>query len=170
MRPKTIANILVAMGLGGALSVASAVSAANDGAERGPMKHFEHMDLNGDGSVTLEEMTTHRNEMFTKSDADGDGLLSPAELTAAMEERAAKRIERRVARMIERHDTNGDGLLSAEEADHEEEMTRMFSRMDADGDGAITAAEIKERGYRGHRHGHGHGDGMGAGGAEKSAE
>jgi len=45
-----------------------------------PGAHFvENWDLDGDGKVTLAEVTERRGDIFTSFDTDEDGILSPAE-------------------------------------------------------------------------------------------
>jgi Ca2+-binding EF-hand superfamily protein len=131
-------------------------------AERGPQMVFADLDLNGDGSVTLEEITAHRDGRFGTADADANGALSRDELLA----QGADRMARGVDRMLERADANGDGELTQDEfaavrSDRRgPNPERMFDRFDADGDGQVTEAEFDaavaqfmER--RGGRHGEG---------------
>lgn len=124
------------------------------GMHHGGMRHsFEEIDLNGDGEVTREEMTRHRQARFASADTDGDGKLSPAEMEAA----AMERMKARVANMIERFDTDGDGFLSADEMPRPKRGDRMFDRVDADDNGSISREEFtKVRAMRKDR-GHGHG-------------
>ena len=46
-------------------------------------RHFQHIDANKDGGLTLEEMRkallARLDERFKRMDADGDGLISAAE-------------------------------------------------------------------------------------------
>ncbi len=114
---------------------------------------FDRADANGDGKVTLEEMTAARGEMFSRIDTNGDGLITEAELEAQGREKAKKR----AARMLERMDQNGDGAISAEEFAElsERRAGRMFERIDANGDGAIDKAELEEMKSKGRRHGKG---------------
>lgn len=47
---------------------------------------FSKRDANGDGQLTLDEMTAGRaGKMFERADADGDGQISKAEFDAARE-------------------------------------------------------------------------------------
>ena len=65
-----------------------------------------------------------RGAMFELLDADKDGKVTAEEARAGS------------ARMLERADKNGDGVVTQDEA------PRMFERIDADGDGKVTAAEL----------------------------
>ena len=85
-------------------------------------------------------------------------MLDVDELTAA----AARERGRMIERLMERKDTNGDGMLSFEEM-APRDAGRFFERADADGDGVISqeewdAAKEKMRG-RGPRGPHGQQDG-----------
>lgn len=76
---------------------------------------------------------------FTDLDANGDGRITADELTAHATARAQERAER----MMEKLDTNGDGLLSIEELSKAPEghADRMMERVDTDKDGAISQEE-----------------------------
>ncbi len=83
------------------------------------------MDTNGDGAVSLDELTaytaTEVKTKFAKIDANGDGAISLDESTAA----ATAKIEKK------------------------------FAKMDADGDGKVTKDELKalkRKGKKGKRH------------------
>lgn len=130
------------------------------GPHGGPQINFEEVDANSDGQLSQEEMAAHHKAKFDKADTDGNGALSQAEMKAQMEarmqERAQKRAERgdkMMARMIERHDANGDGELGFDEMKGDREA-KMFARMDADKSGTISAEELEQMGAHG-RKGHG---------------
>jgi Ca2+-binding EF-hand superfamily protein len=112
----------------------------------GPQMMFETFDLDGDGAVTLEEMTGAREARFAEADANGDGVLQRDELLAA----ATDRMARGVDRMIERADADGDGAVSLEEMAEMRNNRRgpgpeaIFERFDVDGDGSVTEAEFDE--------------------------
>ncbi len=61
---------------------------------------FKRVDLNGDGSISMEEheaaiasMVEKRRARFMAMDADGDGLVTRAEAKAKMKEKRGKRLE-----------------------------------------------------------------------------
>lgn len=131
---------------------------------------FGDVDANADGEVTPAELQaygeTRKTARFDEMDANGDGALSAAELDTAHEARAASRS----SRIVERLDTDGDGLVSREEmearADHHGGRghgrggdraersegrgmgERGFSRADADGNGTLSAEEWDTMGQR----------------------
>ncbi len=140
-------KISMAALLSGLVLTAGAVSAENH-RER---PDFATLDANGDGALTVDELHARGAARFAQVDLNGDGSLSTEEMVAAAEARSAGR----VARMIERHDENGDGLLQQDELPTRGRgrAERMFERADANDDGTISEEEfelIKER-VRAHR-------------------
>lgn len=121
-------------------------AAAQQGPLGGAGPVFEEMDLDGDGTLTLEEVQGAPEAQFAAADANDDGTLDRDELIAA----ATQRVARRVDLMIERADNDGDGAISVAEIAEMREgrrqrgLERMFSRFDADGDGAVTEAEFDQ--------------------------
>lgn len=124
-----------------ALSAGLVAAKGGHGGKHGPRLNFEDVDANGDGLITKDEIVAQAAARFATVDTNGDGNLSAEEL-AAVSERAK---EDRIAKMIERRDENGDGVLSqAEMAPNEDRADRMFERLDSNGDGAISAEEFAE--------------------------
>lgn len=146
-------KILMAVLLSG-LVLSAGAAQAEDQRER---PDFATLDLNGDGALSLEELQAQGQARFDAADTDGDGALSADELSAAASARAAER----TAKMIERLDENGDGVLQLEEMPTrgEDRAERMFDRVDADEDGVISEEEFdtakERRGDRDGRRGHG---------------
>jgi hypothetical protein len=105
---------------------------------RGPVQ-FETLDRDGDGQISREEIEEQRNDRFKDADLNGDGLLSLEE----MQQNAAMRAKDRAEQMHARLDRNGDGFISAEEAEPGPRAERRFDRLDSDGDGAISKAEFE---------------------------
>lgn len=118
---------------------------------------FDEIDTNGDGRITPAEMTAHMQARFDAADTDGDGLLSRDEMVSRMMERQADRMARRADRMIERHDADGDGQISLDEM-QAARQGGMMNRMDRDDDGAISREEFTSGSGR---HGDGHHGGKG---------
>ncbi|WP_439154782.1 EF-hand domain-containing protein [Yoonia sp.] len=142
------------------LSGAMMTAAAAQGAGHQNRPDFATLDLNSDGGVTMEEMQAQGQARFTAADTDGDGALSVAEMTAAAQARAGAR----AAQMLERLDSNGDGLLQQAEMQPRggARLDRMFARLDADADGMISEAEFAAAqdhfgGGKGMHRGDGHG-------------
>lgn len=133
------------------LVAATAVSAAPGGDRHGMRgaPDFSSLDANGDGILDSADLTAAAEERFARIDTDGDGRVTEAELQAAAEERAAERGTRRMQAMLERHDANGDGALTLEELTSGDRGTRMLSRLDSDGDGQVTQEEFESAPRRG---------------------
>ena len=152
-----------------ALGATSALADGNRGGRGGPnmgqqIMSFEQLDTNGDGALTLEELQNRAETKFAESDTNGDGMLDATELAAA----AAARQADMIAQMIERRDTDEDGMLSMAEmmpnaGNNGNRDGRLFERADTDGNGEISVEEweaAKEKlGNRNQRRGHGGGQG-----------
>ena len=153
-------NTVLMASLGLAIVAGGAIASSEkmQGMQR-PHHSFEELDANGDGKLMQEEMAAHMQARFEGADTNGDGALSEAELLARINERMAKRAQKYVAHMLERHDANGDGSLSMEEM-KSKRAGKMFSRMDADQDGAVSKEEFdamraKRKGHKWHSNGGG---------------
>ncbi|MEM9670041.1 MAG: hypothetical protein AAF950_14055 [Pseudomonadota bacterium] len=109
-------------------------------------ERLAELDIDGDGTLSLDETQAPLEERFTTGDTDGDGVLSSDELTALRtaerEERRANRQERRFNRL----DVNEDGFIDADEFEAPSEAR--FERIDADGDGEITEEEARAAGEK----------------------
>jgi hypothetical protein len=70
---RRVIAVVISAGLG--LTALGAVALA----DKGPGL-FERSDKDGDGFVTKEEFAAGRDQMFTRIDANGDGILEQAEL------------------------------------------------------------------------------------------
>lgn len=130
-----------------ALMMTGPAMARGDGPKR---PEFTELDVNGDGQITQAEMDAHRTARFAEIDADGDGAVSAAELRAASERKKEARLER----MIERFDKDGDGKLSQAEMPTRD-RGGIMERMDSNSDGVLDAEEYAAAPDRGHEHGKG---------------
>ncbi|MEP4197471.1 MAG: EF-hand domain-containing protein [Aliishimia sp.] len=104
---------------------------------------FETLDTDGDGQITSAEMEARGAGRFALVDTNSDGGISLDELQATH----AKRADDRAAKLMERLDTNGDKLLSAEEMSKSRRgggAGRLFKTADADKNGAISKAEFDQ--------------------------
>lgn len=118
-----------------AMAVTAPVVAKSKMTER-----FDKIDANGDGFIDAAEITALQDARFQEADKNGDGALDADELAAQHEERAKKPKERsaeRRAKMIERLDTNKDGMLQKAEM-FGGRLALMMKHADADGDGRIS--------------------------------
>ncbi|MCU0899018.1 MAG: histidine kinase [Cypionkella sp.] len=138
---KWVGATLVALGfaLAGSAALADRMGGMGGGM---PMMDFTAMDADKDGKVTEAELTAHRAAQIAAVDSDGDGFLTAAELAAAHVKAATERAEARATQMIEHRDADGDGKLSAAEMTVRPMPARLFERLDADQDGALTEAEL----------------------------
>ncbi|KHD09332.1 hypothetical protein PN36_27910 [Candidatus Thiomargarita nelsonii] len=141
---KTIMTLSSAIAL--SLTVSASVAAAPDWENRLAKK----FDVNQDGSITRAEVVQIYNKKFTTADADGDGFLSPDEMSTALEQRRQQMAAEHFAEM----DTDGNGSLSLKEfqagkppAGRKPGGTpkQRFSRLDQDGDGLVSATELRTR-------------------------
>jgi hypothetical protein len=95
------------------LSSAIALSFAMNAAIAGPnhSRLVAEFDVDKDGSITRAEVDQVLSEKFATADADGDGMLTKEEMSAAHEQRKQQHISERFAEI----DANGDGSLNLEE-------------------------------------------------------
>ncbi len=126
-----------------ALSVPAAAFAGGNDKGDAHDSMFKTMDSNGDGKISADEHTAGAKAMFEKMDANKDGKVTAEEMTAAHEKIAGKKAkagEMSAAEKIKTFDTNGDGVLTAEE--HAAGAKAMFEKMDTDKDNFLTPAEM----------------------------
>lgn len=103
---------------------------------------MERYDTDGDGALTVEEITAARSAQLGEFDADGDGSLSLEEYQAlwldAMHERMVDRFQQ--------HDADGDGAVTQEE--FARDFSRMVERRDRNGDGMLNADDMRGPRFR----------------------
>lgn len=109
-------------------------------------KLFERADTNGDGALTLAEVTERYNAQFLKADADQDQSVNKAEMISAIEIEAGERRFARFSgsiadRLMYRLDMDDSGDLSREELKNRVEKT--FAFLDFNDDGKIERREIR---------------------------
>jgi len=93
-------------------------------------------DVNGDGKVTRAEFSAVRNLCFVRVDVNGDGILSGTEVQRSLPTGPTERQSAAFSRM----DRDGDGEISREENDREND--RLFRFVDTNGDGVIAGMEL----------------------------
>jgi len=120
------------------------------------MEMFTAADADKDGTVTQKEVHDYRLNLFKASDGNGDGALSVAELDAMIAKFRADRMQRMLVRM----DTDGDGIVGADEfARH---RGKWMHHLDKNGGGNIEKADIERmakmsaKRHRMHKREHGH--------------
>ena len=111
MKKSTKAAIafLALAGTAGSLAYASDQGERHGKWPRMGMMRFDKMDKDANGDVTLEEFTAAMDKRMVNADTDHDGKITVAEIAAAIEK---MRFERMAERLVERFDTNGDGVLT----------------------------------------------------------
>jgi hypothetical protein len=139
---RPIAYILIGAAV---LGASASLALAQEGHGHG-MRMMHRVDLNGDGAITPTEVSAVHAVRFLKLDKDADGVITEAEMLARMQKWIAGRVAKRFAMM----DRNGDGRV--ERAEFEEGGTERFARQDTDGDGRVSREEL-----RAHQHGRGRG-------------
>lgn len=140
-----------------ALIFVASLSAASAAGRGGMNLDFSTIDADGDGQITQAEVTAFEAASFASADTDGNGSLSKEELIAQIEARIdtnqSDRMANRVDRMISNLDTDGDGSISLEERQSDERSARIFDRLDKDDDGTISSEEAETASDRGGRDG-----------------
>jgi hypothetical protein len=125
-------------------------------AQETPGSHFiENWDLDADGSVSLEEITERRGDVFVMFDQDENGRLDATEYVLFDETRAAdmqnnagghgqggQRMQEGLTLAF--NDTNGDGEVSKEE--FIAQSAAWVAQVDRNGDGMITDADFGPKG------------------------
>jgi len=106
------------------------------GAPDGPARKspFDEMDTNHDGFVSKDEFTAYQKKRFDEFDTNHDGKINPKEIASSppLMERNLKTAER----MVKQWDTNGDGVVTADE--FKKDADERFTKQDKAGTGKIS--------------------------------
>ena len=131
---------MAALVLGGGVARAQMTAAEKPS----PADHqWKAMDANADGKVSPEEHETSAGRMFATMDADRNGTVTAAEMTAAHDRVTGKKRalgEMSAVEKIKVVDSNADGTLTVEE--HRAGARAMFERMDTNKDGFLSPDEL----------------------------
>lgn len=142
-----LALVVALVMLAGPALASAAPMGKTFGALSGGRLSFEKLDANGDGLVTQAELDDLAGKKFAALDANGDGSLTQNEVSEAAEQRAVARARKRSAKVFKRLDSDGDGLLSFDKfkttLDNRSDSGKgMIGRLDTNGDGAVSEAEF----------------------------
>jgi EF hand len=112
------------------------------GAMMGAAIDFTAADADKDGKVTAAELTAWQAATTAAVDANADGKLSADEISAAEVKALTTRLQDHATQMVAAMDTDGDSLLSAAELLAGPHGVADFTQLDRNGDGALTADEL----------------------------
>lgn len=142
---------VLALGISGWVLAAEA-SAKKEGCTKSKMdstQHFQRLDQDGSGSISLEEAKSHPRlaKDFEAVDTNKDGQVTEAEYrTHAQQHREQHRAKAKTEMKArwDKADANGDGALSRDEAQASPHLAKKFDAIDADKNGQISQEEIAE--------------------------
>jgi Ca2+-binding EF-hand superfamily protein len=106
---------------------------------------FNQYDINGDGVITRNETKaiphSQLSHVFDRVDADDDGNISPVEFKAAQTNLLH-------GLSFSKIDTDGDGVISKDEAAKVPLLNELFNRLDVNNDGVISKHEFENFQHR----------------------
>ncbi|MEO1276973.1 MAG: acid-shock protein, partial [Pseudomonadota bacterium] len=97
----------------------------------------EAYDADGDGAVTQAEIDSTRAARLAEFDVDADGTLSITEYEALW----LDAMRERMVRQFQRHDRDGDGIVTADE--FQRRTANMVMLRDRNGDGALSIYDLR---------------------------
>jgi hypothetical protein len=97
---------------------------------------IERFDVNDDGQITKEEVTTVTAEKVKTFDANADGSLSLEEYEALWTDA----MNERIVRSFQFHDPDGNAQVTLDE--YSDNFDKLFARFDRNDDGTIAADEF----------------------------
>ena len=114
---------------------------AHERMERRAEGLVKHLDTAGKGFVTADEFVAAAKTRFAKLDRNGDGKLTPDELSTPRRNKpATQKSEQFAQRHFDKLDGNHDGGVTQNE--YVAAAVAKFKEMDVGGKGRVTAAEI----------------------------
>lgn len=144
-------TMLLALGLSSAVMGAEPPANAESGAKphRDAKQHFQRLDKDGNGSISREEAKAHprMEKDFDAMDTNKDGQVTEAEYRDYAKTRMEQYREKAKTEMKARWDkadTNGDGMLSREEAKASPHIAKHFDEIDADKNGQVSEQEVAD--------------------------
>lgn len=112
---------------------------------------IRRFDVDKDGKVTRDEFETRINEMFARADLDRDGQITDADLPPMMRDRGVlsgngdmrrkgRRRGARFMRFLRGADTNGDNIITSDEA--KVAALKRFDRFDRNKDQTVDKSDL----------------------------
>lgn len=150
-------GVLMALVLTAGFAAADPQPAQRPHGGHNPASLIQRFDANKDGKLQVSELPERLRARLGKADTNGDGVLTPVELTV----QAAKTKQERFAAA----DKNKDGAIEANEV-----RPQRWARIqvaDANKDGKVTQAELDQARASGVLHAGGRGRGHGRGAPQK---
>ena len=105
---------------------------------------FDSLDADGDGMLTQADLDSIMNSRFAEIDGDGDGQVTREEMLGYMDTKSEDRRARYADRRIDNLDTNEDGSISLEEFSAVKGQRKGIERLDKDSDGSVSKEEFDE--------------------------
>lgn len=104
---------------------------------------IERIDANSDGKITMAEITAHRDQLHAEYDQDGNKAISLSEFEGIW----LSMMRPMMVDKFQMMDADGDGQITNAEVD--KKVSRMMRWMDKDEDGAVSMKEMS-RGHKKH--------------------
>ena len=117
-------------------------------------KFMSRYDTNGDDKISQEEIDVNRAENLAKFDTNNDGKLSLNEFQALW----LKHNHERMVRSFQRFDKDGDAEVTVDE--YKQPLERFVQRHDRNGDGVVSREDRRKRHGMKRRHNKHHKSGM----------